>query len=48
MKVLVDYVRTSIEVLLQMKLEKHQIKQIAEGGGALGRGRDNVPKPKHL
>lgn len=43
LKVLVDYVRTSIEILLSMKLEKQHIKQIARNTS-----QSPVPQPKHL
>ena len=43
LKVLVDYVRTSIEILLSMKLEKQHIKQIARNTN-----QSPVPQPKHL
>jgi hypothetical protein len=43
LKVLVDYVRTSIEILLSMKLEKQHIKQIAKNTN-----QSPVPQPKHL
>jgi hypothetical protein len=39
----VDYVRTSIEILLSMKLEKQHIKQIARNTS-----QSPVPQPKHL
>jgi hypothetical protein len=48
MKVLVDYVRTSIEILLQMKLEKQHIKQIAERKSHQLKNLEEVPKSKHL